>query len=124
MNLTKDNFILYASKYYDTKKSSSYEEFLDDMKRFQYIKRLFKRYEENGELKARLILNHIIILYNCFGVNATPMLFFKLENYHSLLKPFISKIEYLPLIIEYDSKSILTDRILSDQKIEQALNKI
>ena len=48
MNLTDDSFIIYAAKHYDTKRSSSTEEFHDDLKRIQYLKRLFQRYEDDG----------------------------------------------------------------------------
>ena len=79
MELTEQTFLIYASKHYDNPQCSSYEEFEDDLKRIQYLKRLFNRYEGSGELKERLILNHIIVLYNCFGLAATNILFLKLE---------------------------------------------
>jgi hypothetical protein len=66
MILNDTNFLLYAAKAYDVKKSSGAEEFYEDLKRFQYLKRLFKRNEETDDLKIRLILNHIIVLYNCW----------------------------------------------------------
>ena len=68
MILDEQSFLIYAAKYYDMRKSSGVEEFYDDLKKFQYLKRLFKRYEEDGDLKVRLILNNLIVLYNCFGI--------------------------------------------------------
>ena len=65
-------------------------EFFDDLKRFKYLKRLFNKYQETGEIKERLVLNHLMILYNLFGgVGTTKMLFFKLRDYDSILKPFL-----------------------------------
>ena len=63
-NLTDENFVLYCAKYYDNPSCQSTEEFLDDLKHIKYIKKLITRYVENGELKERLILNHLTILYN------------------------------------------------------------
>jgi hypothetical protein len=124
MILTEDNFMIYAAKHYDMKRAASLEEFQDDLKRIQYIKRLFKRYEESGELKVRLILNHLIVLYNCFGLAATPILFMKLDEYHKYLKPFVVFLNYLPERVEYDNGTIITSDIPLDQTIIQELRQI
>jgi hypothetical protein len=73
-------------------------EFEEDLKRIKYIKRLIKRYKTTGELKERLILNHIIILSNVFGTrNAVRMLFFKLdEQDYQILKTFLMFLDYMP----------------------------
>ena len=65
--LNEDNFLLYAAKHYDNPQCSSTEEFYDDLKKFKYIKRLFNKYAETGELKERLILNHIRVVTNVFS---------------------------------------------------------
>lgn len=124
MILTESNFLVYAAKHYDNPHCSSTEEFEDDLKRFQYLKRLFNRYENSGELKERLILNHIIILYNCFGLAATNMLFLKLNEHHSYLKPFLLKLNYMPEIIEYDQYKIPSSNIPLDEKIISVLRNI
>lgn len=124
MRLDDDTFVIYAGKYYDMKKAVSEEEFSEDIKRFQYLKRLFKRYDEDDELKIRLILNHIIVLYNCFGLNATHMLFFKMKGYHHYLKPFLLFLNYLPDIVEYEERVIHTDYIPMDPFIVKELKKI
>ena len=65
---------------YDNPQCEGEEEFYEDIKRFKYLKRLFKKYYESGNLKERLILNHMIILSNVFGVQAaSTLLIFKLE---------------------------------------------
>ena len=94
--LAEDNFVIYAAKHYDNSQCYDTLEFYDDLKRFKYIKRLFGKYQETGELKERLILNHVIILYNVFGDAATRMLFMKLDSYHSYLKPFLVMLGRLP----------------------------
>ena len=75
-------------------------EFFDDLKRFKYLKRLFNKYKENGELKERLVLNHLTILYNLFDKGATRMLFFKLRNYLDILIPFLVVLGRLPTKVE------------------------
>ncbi len=124
MILNDSNFLLYAAKAYDVKKSSSSEEFYEDLKRFQYLKRLFKRYEEADDLKIRLILNHIIVLYNCFGTETTHMLFFKLKDYHSMLKPFVLFLNYLPEVVEYEDVKLKTVDVPLDSQIIAELRKI
>ena len=124
MILNDTNFLLYAAKSYDIKRSASTEEFYEELKRFQYLKRLFKRYEESGDLKVRLILNHIIVLYNCFGEDTTNMLFFKLKEYHSCLKPFTIFLNYMPEQVMYEDCVIRNSDIALDQTIVNELRKI
>ena len=124
MVLNDANFILYAAKSYDVKQSAGIEEFNEDLKRFQYLKRLFKRYEESRDLKIRLILNNIIVLYNCFGTEATNMIFFKLKDYHQYVKPFVMFLHYMPEIIRYEDVIIVNSDISLDQTIIQELRKL
>jgi len=124
MKLDEESFMLFAAKHYDMAKATGIDEFNDDLKRFQYLKRLFKRYHDEDELKVRLILNHLIVLYNCFGPAATTMLFMKLTDYHKYLKPFILFLHYLPDDIEYDDVKINTNSIPMDMQILRELRKI
>ena len=106
--LTPDNIMMFAMKHYDNPSCVDRKEFLDDMKRFKYLKRLFRKYDTSDVLKVRLILNHIIVLANVFGVDAsTTLLFFKIEKKHwSTLKTFLVYLNYMP---ENDMKDIATD---------------
>lgn len=124
MKLDKNSFPLFAAKYYDMKQASSVEEFQDDLKRFQYLKRLFKRYSEDDDLKTRLILNHIIVLYNCFGREATIMLFYKLDEYREYLKTFLVFLNYMPEIIVYNDVVIKSSDIKIDDRIQRELQEI
>ena len=94
------NFILFAAQSYDNPQCMDETEFFDDLKRFKYLKRLFNKYKENGELKERLVLNHLTILYNLFDKGATRMLFFKLRNYLDILIPFLVVLGRLPTKVE------------------------
>lgn len=125
--LSEDNFLEYAARYYDNPQCSDTDEFFDDLKRFKYLKRLFGKYEDTGELKERLILNHLIILYNVFGEEATRMLFLKLGGYEKYLKPFIILLGFMPEKI-YNVGSadscIISSEIALDSKIVNRLRKI
>ena len=113
-NLTKDNILLYAIKNYQNPSCQGIEEFYDDMKRFKYVKRLFRKYKETGELKERLLLKHIIVLNNLFGAEAaSTLLFFKIEaEYWSALKSFL---EFLNLMPENDLKHIKKDPLVEEK---------
>ena len=95
--LTNDNVMLYASKFYSNKQCTEVEEFYEDLNRFKYLKRLLRRYESNGELQERLILNHLIVLFNVFGIqHAKRMVFFKTDPTSlSALKTFLVYLNYL-----------------------------
>jgi len=96
--LTPENINMFAIKHYDNPHCVDEQEFLDDMKRFKYLKRLFRKYDTSKELKHRLIINHIIILANVFGVDAaTTLLFFKIDKQHwSILKTILIFLDYMP----------------------------
>lgn len=95
--------MIFAMKAYDSP-NCIMSEFEEDLKRIKYIKRLIKRYRIWGEeeLKERLILNHLIILTNVFGVEASiRMLFFKTDpsDYH-MLKPFLMFMSIMPNVVK------------------------
>ena len=112
-NLTKDNITMYAIKHYHNPSCEGMSEFNDDMKRFKYVKRLFRKYEETGILKERLLLNHIIVLNNLFGAEASStLLFFKTEQVHwPALKGFL---EFLNIMPENDLQEIITDNNIKE----------
>ncbi len=126
--LSEVNFLLYAARHYENPQCYDTIEFYDDLKRIKYIRRLFNIYQESGELKERLILNHIIILYNVFGViPATRMLFFKLYEHKEQLKPFLVFLNFMPLqIINITLQGITLNSadIISDPVIEEKLGRI
>lgn len=125
--IDESNFLLFAAKSYDNPQCFDTIEFYEDLARFKYLKRLFNRYEETGELKERLIINHLIILYNVFGPVATRLLFFKLNGHLHLLKPFIILLGQCPEVvygIGIENKTIHTSDIPMDDKIVQILRNI
>ena len=96
--LNDDNIVYFAMKNYSNPSCKNIEEFQEDFNRIKYVKRLFNRYEQSGVLRERLILNHIITIYNVFGVDASSrMLFNRLdERQYSILKTFLVYLNYCP----------------------------
>jgi hypothetical protein len=125
--LTEDNFTMFAVKNYDNPSCNGMDEFLDDLKRFKYIKRLLRKHNVGKELKERLILNHIIVLGNLFGIEATTkMLFFKLEEkFWPQIKTFLVFLNYMPMkVIVSEGIEILDNDIPIDETILENLKKI
>ena len=116
--LTKKNLLLYAAKHYSNPTFSDIEDFHEDLKRFKYIKRLLNRYLETDDLSERLILNHLIVIFNMFGIEAAlNILDLKLEEKHwPVVKPFLIFLKY-----------IMNDKytgITMDPTLVEALRKI
>jgi O-phosphoseryl-tRNA(Cys) synthetase len=78
--LNDQNYMMFAIKHYENPQAVTQEDFLEDMKRFKYVKRLLKKYKNSGDLKSHLLINHFIILYNVFDDAATPLLFYKIDR--------------------------------------------
>lgn len=125
--LTEANFIAFCQKHYFNSQCSGKNEFVDDLKRIKYVKRLIQKIHKHKTLKSireRLILNHIIILRNIFGEeNSARILFFKLEpKLHSYLKSFLVFLEYkISKIPEIQYHKINTDPRI-DRKLLNAEN--
>ena len=125
-DLNEKNFLLYAMQHYENPQCVEVEEFNDDLKKIKYIKRLFNQYAIEGVLKERLLLNHIIVFYNVFSVEAaTRILFYKLEeDVWPMLKTFLFYLNFLPDKIEsINGRTILTTEIPMDQGIVDSLRK-
>lgn len=125
-DLTEENFQLFAMKYYNNPHCTDVLEFHDDLRRIRYIKRLFKKYRDNGVLNERLILNHFVVLYNMFEARAmTRMLVQRMEEYLDYLKPFLVFLNYWTTEIgSVNGKVFVDSNIKLDQGIIDALRKI
>lgn len=123
-NLTDKTINAYMIHSYDNPQCVDLEEFDDDVKIPKYIKRLINRYLSVGELKERLILNHIILFYNVFDSSAaTRILFFKMESDdYSILKTFLVYLNYMPDVVELISgRNILNSDIEICQEVAERL---
>jgi len=116
--LDESNFLLYAAKHYYKPNIIDAEEFYDDLKRFMYLKRLFNRYHNTGDLSERLVLNHLIVIFNVFDIKPTlKMLEYHMEDkYWPTLKPFLIFLNH----IRNDEYT----NIAMDKKVIERLRKI
>jgi hypothetical protein len=125
-NLTSENIMLYCMKAYD-KPNMLMSEFNDDMKKFNYLKRLFQRYRKEGDLREQLVINHLVVLYNVFGPEvATRLLFYKIskEDY-SALKTYLIFLNCMPERIRgIKGHDIASSDIPVDMKIAEVLRQI
>lgn len=125
--LNDENFLIYCARYYDNPHCHSTEEFLEDLKRIKYIKKLITRYVENGELKERLILNHLTILCNVFGAeHLARILYLKMRSQYQYVKPFLVLLNIMPerLLNIKEEKIIDTNNIPMDENIIQKLREL
>lgn len=121
------NFVLFCATHYDNYQYSSTEDFFEDLRRIKYIKKLITRYVQKGDLKERLILNHITVLYNCFGPDVTSkILFLKIESQFMYVKPFLVFLNILPEILHNvgEHKVVDTNMIPMDSHIINVLRNI
>jgi len=122
--LNEKNFMLFAAKYYDNANCVDILEFHDDLNRIKYLKRLFKKYSDTGEIKIQLVLNHLTVIYNVFyPMAATRMLALKLKEHLVYLKPFLVYINHWPERINISNEIIKDSDISLDQKIVDLLRE-
>ena len=125
-DLNNENFIIYAMKAYE-RPNCLMSEFKEDMKRFNYLKRLFHKYRKSGELKEQLVLNHLIVIYNVFGPEpATRMLFYRMakEDY-SVLKTYLIFLNSMPVVVKgIHGQDIRSSDIEVDMIVAEELRKI
>ena len=118
-SLNDKNALMFAIKHYNNPQSVTVDDFMEDMKKFKYLKRLLKRYLKTGILRVNLILNHLIILFNVFNDATIPLLMYKLEKeYWSLIKTFLVYLNRYP-----ENPAFLRD-VDIDQDVESLLNDI
>ena len=125
-DLTDENVILYEVKAYDTP-NCIMSEFTEDMKRLNYLKRLFRRYRKHKEMRERLIINHIVVLSNVFGVEvAIRLLFYRmLKDDYSALKTYLLFLNLMPeKVLGIKGKDIVSSDILVDMDIAETLREI
>ena len=116
-------FLQYAMHNYDNPQCSSVTEFEEDLKKFLYIKKLFTRYRKNEELKERLILNHLIVLFNIFSDNAAKMLFYKIDKEDwNILATFLIFLNKMPETVP--GTSVKSSDLRLDEKVISELRKI
>jgi hypothetical protein len=125
-DLTNENIMMYAMKAYD-RPNCIMSEFKDDLKRFNYLKRLFLRYRKYDEMREQLVINHLVVLYNVFGPEvATRLLFFKMtKDDYSALKTYLIFLSIMPDRVKgIKGHDIISSEIPVDQKVVDVLRDI
>jgi hypothetical protein len=126
--LDESNALLYAAKCYDNPQCFDTLEFYEDLNRLKYVKRLLNKYEEAGDLKERLILNHVTVLNNVFGtVGATRLLLLKCKNQYPLIVPFLLFLNMMPDTVTgigLENTTVRLSDIQMDQQIVKALRNL
>lgn len=126
--ITSKNFLLYCAKYYENPQCENTDEFYEDLERLKYIRKLITRYVDTGELRERLILNHLIILNNVFGpYHLSRILFFKMFDQMKYIKPFLVLLGILPKYVHGigdTGRTVDTDDISMDDTIIRKLREI
>ena len=108
--LNKDNFLLFAIKNYNNPTATTQDDFDEDLNRFKYVKRWLKKYHTSGVMNTHLLLNHIIIIFNCWNEAAVPMLFYKIDSqYWTSLVSFLIYINRLPEYPQTELHGIIPD---------------
>lgn len=117
-NLTDDNIELYTMKHYDNPQCTSMKDYQEDMKTFKYIKRLLNQYNDDGQLKEKLLLKHFIILYNIFAPEpGTRILFYKVdETFYPTIKTFLVYLNFMPIVVKgIRGQDIISSNIQLDE---------
>lgn len=126
--LDESNALLYAAKCYDNPQCFDTLEFYEDLNRLKYVKRLLNKYEEAGDLKERLILNHVTVLNNVFGtVGATRLLLLKCKNQYPLIVPFLLFLNMMPDTVTgigLENTTVRLSDVQMDQQIVKALRNL
>ena len=112
--LNQDNWLMFAIQNYNNPQSVTYSDFEEDIKKFKYIKRLLNRYRDSGQLSERLILNHLIVIFNVFDIEAgLNILELKLEvDYWNVVKPFLL---FLNVIKNDEYTNIKMDKLVVEK---------
>ncbi len=124
-DLNNENIMMYAIKAYD-RPNCIMSEFKDDMKRFNYLKRLFRRYRKVNELREQLVLNHLVVLYNVFGPEVTSrMLFFKMsKDDYPALKTYLLFLSIMPERIRgIKGQDVISSDIPIDNRVAEVLRQ-
>lgn len=127
LELNDDTFVMFAMKHYSNPGCQGLKDFNDDLKRLRYIKRLLGRYRVTGEIKERLVLNHLVVFFNVFGVEgATRLLFYKIQpDLWPELKTFLVFLNFMPATVPvHGGFNLPESEIPLDQNLVEILRKV
>lgn len=124
-SVTPKNSLVYAMKNYDNPQCLDTNEFEEDYKHFKYVKRLCRRYLTTSRLRERLLLNHLVLLFNVFGDEAAiRLLFLKCDDprMYRVLKTFLVYMDRSPDTVQgINGSDIHLSGIPADEKLLKRL---
>lgn len=125
MKITDANFDHLAFSAYNNYKCEGISDISADMDRFKYISKAITKYKKDGEIKERLVLNHIIILFNVFGESARDFIFFKIKkDHHPVIITFMAYLHRLPDFVEINGKIVDVTKMKYDAYVAERLQQI
>ncbi len=125
IKLTDANFMVFAAKNYSLVCVDDID-FTEDLSRIRILSKLFSRHKKTGEINERLVINHIVVLYNVFNASAcNRMLAFKLRNHLPQLFAFLKYMQRLPpKIDDIGDSEIITKTVIIDSDLYAKLQKL
>jgi hypothetical protein len=127
-NLTDDNVEEFARFHYSQSQHVDIDDaFQTEFNQAKYIKRLIRRYQIQGILKPRLLLNHLITMANVFGLEpAVRILFLRNEESEWVtLASALTALRYMPNVVRgIDGRDLKADEIGVNAKLIQELNSV
>ena len=111
-----ENLLQFAMNNYDNPGCKTIEEFTEDYQKFTLIKKMLKKDNQN----IKLVLNHLVILFNVFKSEACiKLLFEKIEKEKwEDLKTYLVFLNYMPDVVPTDgtrSSSIMLNQQIIDE---------
>lgn len=115
----------YAAHAYCGSYFQSEDDLLKDYNIVIMIKRLMFKYYRGGDLKAHLTINYLKTFFNLFGDKGVNILFLEIDDeLYCILKTFLTYLDRMPEIIEFNHYQIFSSGLSEDEKIKQALSEI
>lgn len=111
---------------YNNPSCTGLPEFKEDLVRFKYVKRLLHRYVRTGNIRPRLLINHLIEIHNIFRPESVSrILFYRLHpSAWVALKTTLEFLNMMPDVIPSINGTIILNKdIARDGILRQYLEE-
>lgn len=120
--IDKSSYMQTAIELYDNPGCLDIKEFEYDARRPIRVKFALRKWiEDSRPIDVRTVLNHIIIMRNCFGNRSAHMLSMFCEDYLPQLLPFLDYLNFTPAVINFNGKKIVSEYIERDRNIQKII---
>lgn len=127
INLTSDNYNMYAIHFYSGPNFASEDEFLRDLAHIGYLKKLLARFDRGDAINFRLIVNHMTLLSNLYNpYSLSKLLFFKIERpMWGYVTTILKMMNLLPPVIQsVNGVTIKTSDFQDDPVLLENIQKV